>query len=344
MVVPSIPNSVGVKTPEVGDVKERALIEAVRAMQPPLPSGWIGIGDDAAWIKGEPGWTISQDMLVEGVHFRREWAEPRQIGRKAGEVNLSDLAAMGAEPRAALTSVAVPKAVSTAWVTAMYRGLADSLSAYGVPVIGGDTVASPEGIIVDVVVLGTTNQPVLRSGAQLGDYLAVTGTVGLSRLGLELLRSGLSLSSCGADEREAVTAHLEPRAQVHFGRQAAARVHAMTDVSDALADEIIDLTGRSGLGADIWLEQLPLADAGRVVAQRWDKPAEAWALWGAEDYELVMAIAPEHLDEMMRLGGQARGGLHIIGRVTQGAGLRLYRDGRQETLSEEGIAFDHFAP
>lgn len=321
---------------------ERTLIDAIRAMQPPLPSGWIGIGDDAAWIKDGAGWTISQDMLVEGVHFRCDWAGPAQIGRKAAEVNLSDLAAMGAKPQAALTSVALPSSQTTDWAVALYRGLTESLTAYGVPVIGGDTVASPQGVVVDVVVVGSVQRPVLRSGAQVGDYLAVTGTVGLSRLGLELLRAGVSPSSAHDAERIAIAAHLEPRAQVPFGQAAHALVRAMTDVSDALLDEIAELTQLRGLGAEIWLEHLPLSDAARAVAQRWDQPAEAWALWGAEDYELLMAIAPHQLNQLMGLSRYARGGLTVIGRVTERAGVHMLRAGQEETLSGKGIRFDHF--
>lgn len=326
-------------------VTEAGLIKMIKRMQPPLDPGWIGIGDDAALFTDAPrGWLVSQDMLVEDVHFRRDWATPEQIGRKACEVNLSDLAAMGGQPRAALTSLALPPGVSTVWVENLYRGLTDGFSVFGVPIIGGDTVASRSGIVLDVTVLGTpAAQPVRRHGARPGDILMVSGQLGASRGGLELLQRGTRQPALRDDEQALLAAHLAPVARVALGTLAASWVRAMTDVSDALASEVRILTETEGLGADIWLDRLPLGRSTRAVAHRLGASAESWALFGGEDYELLMAVPSEHLEHVVKAASQAGTSVQAVGEVTSSPGLRWWRDGQPVAVEGENTTFDHFS-
>lgn len=139
---------------KVKDVGERALISTIHRLQAIVPMGYLGIGDDAAYLPPSPaGWLISQDMLVEGVHFRFDWITPEQLGEKAVAVNISDIAAMGGIPKAILTSIAVPGNFDVEVIEALYRGMAKALDRYGAVLVGGDTVSSPDKFTLDVSVV-----------------------------------------------------------------------------------------------------------------------------------------------------------------------------------------------
>jgi thiamine-monophosphate kinase len=331
---------------QVKDAGEHGVIALIRRMQTPLPPGFVGIGDDAAVIPGHAGgWLVSQDMLVEGVHFRTDWATPEQIGTKAAAVNLSDIAAMGGEPAAVLTSLAVPGAVEVAWVQALYRGLTRALEPAGVSIIGGDTVGMPDRIVLDVTILGRPhpNGPVYRRGAAPGDRLVLSGRVGASYAGLYLLQRGISWPGRNANEHSVLVAHLTPQAQVTLGYQVAPWVHAMTDLSDGLGQEVQAMVQDSGLGADIDLEQLPIDQATAAVAAQYGGPVAEWAVRGGEDYELLMAVPPAHWDRVQAIGRSLGVRLTEIGVVTQTPGVRWYRGANEVTFDGERPFFDHFA-
>ncbi len=328
-------------------LSERSIISMVKGMQPPLAEGFFGIGDDAALLPANPqGWLVSQDMLVEGVHFRRDWSTPWQVGVKAAQVNLSDIAAMAGCPRAALTSLAVPPSTTPQFVESLYQGLTDAFRPYGVVVVGGDTVASPDRIVLDVAILGTPSPQGIawRRGAQPGDHILVSGNLGSSRAGLELLRQGARWPGKDSDENEALRAHLTPQGRVALGAALAGWVHAMTDVSDDLAVEIAALVEDESLGADVWIEKLPISKGTRAIAGRLGAPPEWWALFGGEDYELLMLAPPANLARVLMIGAECGVSMTEIGVVRADGRICWLNQGRPMSLPEEGLAFDHFSP
>ncbi len=329
-----------------GRLDERSIIAMIKEMQPPVPAGVLGIGDDAAFLpSGAQGWLMSQDMLVEDVHFRTSWATPEQIGAKAAEVNLSDMAAMGATPQFALTSIAIAANSSLNWVRRLYRGLYAAFSPRGVVIVGGDTVAGPGKLVLDVTILGipAPTGPVLRRGAQVGDRLLISGTLGDSYAGLVLLSQRRGHATDRQDGASLVRAHLEPKAQVELGAQVAPLVHAMTDLSDGLAAELVEVIDVGGLGAEIWLESLPISSDVHALAKRLGEDPTRWAVFGGEDYQLLMAVDPARVSDVRTVSHRCRVELVEIGVVTSNRGVRWMRDGHPVEMQGKGLAFDHFS-
>src|SRR3990172_5949967 len=206
---------------------ERDVIAEIRARVPAPPS-WlvVGIGDDAAVVKGERNALeiLTTDGLIEGVHFDRRFSTPRDIGWKAMAVNLSDIAAMGGTPRLALVALACPEETEVEEVDQFYEGLTAAAAPHGVALVGGDTSASPAGWIVNVTLLGEmTGAPRLRSGARPGDVIAVVGTLGRSAAGLAVLEAGRRPDLPGDVLAEVEQAHLRPVARVAEGEWLGAR-------------------------------------------------------------------------------------------------------------------------
>lgn len=324
---------------------ERGIIAMIHRMQSTPPPGVVGIGDDAAVLPaGSAGWLVSQDMLVEEIHFRWDWATPEQVGLKAAHVNMSDIAAMGGQPVAALTSLAVPQALSSEVLEDVYRGLTRAFDPFGVVIVGGDTVGTVDRLVLDVTIMGTAGPSgaVLRRGARPGDRILVSGRLGASYAGYMLLSHGAAWPGDGIDARSVLTAHLEPQARVALGQRVAPWVHAMTDVSDGLALEVREITQFGSVGADIALDQLPICRATRAVAERFQSDGDDYALYGGEDYELLMTAPPSHLRELRQVAGDLGVALTEIGVVTDRQGIRWLKDG-EEVAVRDGISFDHFS-
>ncbi len=252
------------------------------------PEVLVPVGDDCAVLRlGEATWVAASDMLVEGHHFKG-WASPEDVGYKAVVVNVSDVAAMGAEPRFVLSSGGAPDPETT---LRCFQGVLEACEGFGVYPLGGDTTGSG-ALTIDVSILGQCFQPpVLRSGARAGDLLAVTGELGAAAAGFLALESG-----DGGLER-LVRKHLRPEPRVSAGRTAARLgVHAMIDLSDGLASDARHICERSGVGCRIELEKLPVAGDTRGYLERRGEDPEVLAATGGEDYELLVA-APEGLLE-----------------------------------------------
>lgn len=330
---------------QVKRLGERGIIAMVHRMQPSPPPGVVGIGDDAAVLPPNPrGWMVSQDMLVEEIHFRWDWATPEQVGFKAAQVNLSDVAAMGGRPQSALTSVAVPAQLSSEVLESLYRGLTRAFDRYGVIIVGGDTVGSVDRLVLDVTIIGEPGPEgaVLRRGARPGDRLLVTGRLGASYAGYMLLSHGISWPGDNIDMRSVLSAHLEPDARVEFGQQAAPYVHAMTDVSDGLVEEVTELTQFGAVGADIQVDLLPICPATRQVALSFQGDGVDYALYGGEDYELLMAVPPSHLDAVKGVAERLSVPVKEIGTMTDQRGVRWLTDGKPMAI-KGGMGFDHFS-
>jgi len=309
-----------------------------------------GIGDDTAVLLPQSGARLlaTTDLVVEDVHFRRAWASPFDIGWKAMAVNLSDIAGKGGRPLWALVALALPAPADPAEVKALYDGMRRAAEPHGVSIVGGDTCTSPCGWFVNVTLLGEhEGSPRRRSGATLGDAVAVTGTLGRSAAGLAALQAGRArLGAVRPDAIEAVTAaHLRPAARVAEGRWlgAAAAVHAMMDCSDGLATDIAHICRESGVGARVALSRLPVDPAAREVAGALGADVVSWATSGGEDFELLLTFDPASVDALRDGLRRATGtALTVVGEiVAPDAGVRFLDAAGEPVAVAPG--YEHFS-
>jgi thiamine-monophosphate kinase len=273
----------------------------------------LGPGDDAAVLRPGPGEDLvaTVDAVVEGVHFDAR-STAADVGWKALAVNLSDLAAMGARPFAALVALGLPRGTPVARVRGVARGLGACARAFDTPVVGGN-VTRADVLSVTVTVLGAVpeGRAVLRAGARPGDVVAVTGTVGDAALGLDR-RAAPPLAR----------RQRRPTPRVAAGLAFAGLVRAAIDVSDGLVQDLGHLCRASRVGARIGVVDLPLSAAYRRAASRLAEPYAA-ALGGGEDYELVVAIAPANVAAAREAAVRAGVALTPIGRFVRGRGVMV---------------------
>jgi thiamine-monophosphate kinase len=333
----------------IASIGEQALVERVRARAGVGGAAvHIGIGDDAAVLEPVRGMleVITTDGLVEGVHFRRDWTAPGAIGHKALAVNLSDLAAMGAVPRACLLSLAMPESFPLTEFDELIDGFLTLAAAEGAALIGGNLTRSPGPLMIDVTAIGAAGRRRLlrRNTASAGDELYVTGSLGAAAAGLAILASGASRDGLDVTSLECVRRYERPDARTRCGRvvgrsRAAA---AAIDLSDGLADAARRLARDSGLGVVVEASALPLHEGARQWAERRGVDCVGFVLSGGEDYELAFGVRPRHRNRF--LGAIRRtGGLPVtrVGRFTREAGEWLEQDGRRVPLVD---GFTHFSP
>lgn len=264
----------------------------------------VGIGDDTAVLEPAPGaWLLATtDLLIEGVHFRRRYAGPADVGWKAMAVNLSDIAAMGGSPRFALVALACPPETEAEEIEQFYQGLTGAGEPHGVQLVGGDTAATPAGWYVNVTLLGEkTGAPRLRSDARPGDLIAVTGGLGRSAAGLAVLEASPQPALPEDVVEEVTRTHLRPTARVGEGRWLGARegVHALIDLSDGLATDLDHIATESGVRARVTVERIPVAAAARIAAAALKGDSLRLAATGGEDYELLFTVDPTRADAIV---------------------------------------------
>ena len=314
-------------------LSERALIERIAALATVRAGVAVGIGDDAAVLDDDPATVVSQDMLVEGVHFRRrvgDAAELRDLGHRALAVNLSDLAAMGAVPVAALVGVGVPpEGLGAEEVDALYGGMEALAARTGTTVAGGDVTGAP-ALVLAVTAIGRMPPgaaPVLRRGARPGHLLVVTGPLGASAAGLLILDDpplGAGVPEAGALR----AAHLRPEPRLETGRALAALgAAAMLDCSDGLVLDATRIGEASGVGVVVDLDRVPVAPGVARVAAAAGLEADLLAATGGEDYELVAALPP---------GVPLPPGVVVVGVFAPGAGARVLRAGAEVAVARPG--------
>jgi thiamine-monophosphate kinase len=257
----------------------------------------VGIGDDCAMLELPQGERLltTTDMLIEGVHFRRDWTEFLSLGRKSAAVNLSDLAAMGATPHALFLAIGIPADLAEFELDLFFQGFLEVTHANGAVLAGGDTCASMSGLSISVTALGSAPeaQVVQRSGACYGDGVYVTGSLGDSALALLRLTAGRDLPT------ELLMRHLEPTARVAFGQSLAAAgiPTAMIDVSDGLLSDLNHVLLASQVGANIEVDRIPLSKGLCALGEEMDTLLDC-ALTGGEDYELLFTAAPDTQEEI----------------------------------------------
>lgn len=294
----------------------------------------LGVGDDAALLRVPSGQALvaATDTLVEGRHFLAG-APPDSIGHQALAVNLSDLAAMGAEPAWALLSLSLPEARET-WLERFATGLYGLASGHGVDIVGGDTVRGP--LVVTITALGFV-EPALalkRSGAMPGDFIYVSGWPGEAAAGLAaLLRGGAAES----DDR-LVRRYLYSEPRIELGRLLRGRASAAMDVSDGLLGDLAKLCKASGVGARLDLERLPVSS--ELAARHGPPECESFVLFGGDDYELLFTL-PSAAASSLEAELACSLPLRRIGEIEAGVGVRCLRDG--SPVQVPGGGYDHFA-
>ena len=327
--------NLGVKLSELGEFGLIDLLAEIVGV-PQTADVLVGIGDDAACWRVEDGVHLATtDSMVEGVHFDLGTTTWRELGWKALAVNLSDIAAMGGNPRFALVSLGLPADTDVADVEGLYRGMAELARAFNVVIVGGDVVKSPVVMItVALTGIGQDDQILTRDAAVPGQQVAVTGNLGTSAAGRDMLRNGIEL----AEETSAALreAHLKPNPRVGEG-QALARcgVKAAIDISDGLVSDLEKLCKSSGVGARIYTSQIPVHP---MVAESFGDDAMTLALSGGEDYELLFTASQDTIDKVR---GEMLCPVTVIGEITAEPVVEVLDEaGKQVEIVTGG--WDHF--
>ena len=321
----------------------RTETEFVSWLRAQVPSGArgleIGIGDDGAIVEVRRGHklVLKADMSIEGVHFTRRVHSPRSVGHRALARSLSDVAAMGGTPRFALTSLAISRVATRAWLRELYAGMLALAKQFAVILVGGDTAVVAGKTMLDVMVAGEVERgmELRRSGARPGDQIYVSGRLGLSALGLRLLESGRRPSPQDAG---AIRAHLYPEPRCALGRYLSRQrlASALIDISDGLSTDLAHLCESSGVGARVRADLIPGPEfpTGHVPNSL------DLALHGGEDYELLFTVPPGKTGQVpVRFRDLP---LHRIGEIRRSKGVALVRpDGTATPLGPGG--YDHFS-
>ena len=308
----------------VSDIGEFALIEQIAKRLAASSSAHVvvGPGDDAAVVQIDGASVVScVDIFIQGVHFRLDWSSAHDIGRKVIAANLADIVAMGATPSSLLVGLAIPASTEVSWVLELADGMKAEADVLGATVVGGD-IARSEHIMISVTALGDLRgkQPVLRSGAQAGDVVAVAGQLGYAGAGLMLLSRGFR------SPRSIVSVHRVPQPP-YAQALAATKAHSMIDTSDGLLADVGHIADASGVAIDLDSTAIPVAEELQAVASAFNEDVLKLVLGSGEDHAFVATFASS---------GDVPDGWTIIGSVNQGSGVTV--DGE----AVETVGWQHF--
>ncbi len=305
---------------------EFALIK--RLTKKPVSKGIVkGIGDDTAVIKvGDKYLTLTTDTLVDGDHFSLKYFTPGQVGKKAVEINVSDVGAMGAIPRYFLVSLVLPKNIDVEIIENIYKGMWEVCDKYKIEILGGN-VTHANQLIIDICMIGEAKKENLkfRSAAKPGDLILVSGDLGSSTAGLNLFLKNID------GHKEVKKKHLEPEAKFYKVKPFLKYINAMIDVSDGLASEITRICEQSNTGAIIYADLVPIKLLTNKAAESLKKDALDFALYGGEDFELIYTVSEKNLNKVKGI---------LVGKITREKGIRISKDGNEELLTKQG--YDHF--
>ncbi|MDD5747990.1 MAG: thiamine-phosphate kinase [Actinomycetota bacterium] len=321
---------------------EAQIIELIREMaEESFPGVVVGIGDDAAVFQfSHDNVLLSIDSFFEGIHFDFSTHNPMDVGWKAACASMSDIAALGGEPVCAMIALSFAGAPSKKLAKGIVGGAIDAFLQYNCALVGGDVSKGKGGVGLTVAVAGIPSLagPVLRSGACAGDLIAVTGFLGESAAGLEILKSGEK--SLLERFPGLVESHLRPRPRIVEGQLIARmRASALEDISDGLSSDIANICRESDVGCEISTESIPLSTEVLRLAEIFGLDPLAWALEGGEDYELVFTCSSSSYEEIEKDMAQLGSFVTKIGTITSDCELKLLRDGKFEEI---GKGYDHF--
>ncbi|MBK8517825.1 MAG: thiamine-phosphate kinase [Saprospiraceae bacterium] len=336
---------------DLNTLGEFGLIEALTKDHPAQqPTSIKSVGDDAAVIKNINEVTVvSTDMLVEGIHFDLMYTPLKHLGYKSVVINLSDIFAMNAEPSQITVSVAISSKYSLEAMKELYEGIYTACKMYKVDLVGGDTTSSPKGMVICVTAIGQASEAdlVYRNGAKKGDIICVTGDLGASYLGLQILEreKQVYLAHPGVqpeleNNQYLIERQLKPEAQagaVAYFRKNKVKPTSMIDISDGLASELIHICRQSGTGAFIEEGKVPIHPDTERTAIDFNLDPITCALHGGEDYELLFTIDEKDLDKIRFMPE-----VFIIGEITdEGDGIKLHTTGGNvHDISAQG--WNHF--
>ncbi len=305
----------------------------------------LGIGDDCAVYPVKPGMNqvTSTDALVEDIHFKLATTTPEALGRKALSVSLSDIAAMGGTPKRVLVTLGLPKKISVQFLDKLYSGFNEICNQFKVELAGGDTVSSPKCFFINVAVIGEAKRVFTREGAKPGDLIFVTGTLGDSSLGLQLLSKN---KNGRKDHKFLFKRHLDPTARVQEAgilARSKLEITSMIDVSDGLVQDLYHICKASKVGARIYQDRLPQSPEFARTCGRNSIPTLPHLLNGGEDYELLFTLPADGVKNLNRQFLKAKVLVTQVGEIALKPRKVLLelRDGTTKTLPEsEG--FNHF--
>lgn len=303
-------------------IGEFGLIKRIRK-KPKNKDILVGIGDDAAIVKANNLQVLTTDCHVDEVHFSRKWFSPEQIGMKAIEANVSDVAAMGGKPKFVLVSLILPKELSVEFFDRMYKGMWKSCKKHSMEIVGGN-ITSGKQLSISITILGQVTKPCLRSTAKAGDLIFVSGYLGGSMAGLKLFQKGIKC------HEKVKRCYLEPKADIISSERNSFFVNAMIDVSDGLASEIIHICNESRCGAVVHKDNIPVAEEVCKVAYFFGDAPKDYALYGGEDFGLVYTVPEKNLNKVSGF---------LIGEITKKRGIFLYSNGKKKILKG---GYEHF--
>ena len=310
---------------KIKDLGEKKLIERI-SRKCKSKNVKVGIGDDAALVDiNGKDMVFTTDSLVEGKHFKLDWFLPGQIGKKAIEINVSDIGAMNSKPLYCLVSLCLPKDTDVKFLDKLYEGIYSVCDKYKIDVIGGN-MTNGKQIIVDVTMIGESigNVP-LRKNAKPGDKIIVTGNLGNSAAGLNLFFKGKKGFS------KIKKKYLERKAKLEKAHKLSKLVNSMEDCSDGLSSEVRNICDASDCGAIIDWDKIPFSKETKKACREIRKDPHKFALFGGEDFELVATISKDNLSKINAIA---------VGKITKEKGIFLKRSGKKEKLEEFG--YDHF--
>ncbi len=303
--------------------------------------GAVGLTDDAAFLRLPAGQelVVTSDALIEGVHFRR--ADPAEkIGAKALRVNLSDLAAKGADPVGYLLALCLPAWTDESWIQQFAGGLAQDQQRFHVTLLGGDTTAIPGPLVISITALGVSpaGAAIHRHGATPGDAVFVTGTVGDAACGLSLLKA--ENSAGGAEDAALIERYLMPEPRLPLGQRLRGVATAALDVSDGLLADLSHIAKASGVRIAVEAPRLPLSAP--YIRQNGDHiDARKYAATGGDDYEIAFTAPTEHRNKIGQIAAETGVPITEIGRVGTGTGV-LLTDSRGQPVPVERPGYVHF--
>jgi thiamine-monophosphate kinase len=284
---------------------------------------------------------LTTDMLVENIHFLRDAIAPFTLGRKSIAVNISDIAAMGGVPGEAVISLAIPETVEVEYLDKFYDGMRSMCGEFQVNILGGDTTSSPQHLVINVALTGWAAQDevLYRSGARPGDIIFLTGHVGSSAAGLDIVLSNREF----AGKQELLAAHFDPRPQVKEGRIIAGlkAAHSMIDVSDGVASDLGHICRQSGVGAVLEKESIPVTETFKRYCTEFQVDSEKLSLHVGEDY-VLLGTHPGKSSGALKAALESNGCKYFpIGRIIDGSGITLkLPDGSVRAIPDRG--YDHF--
>jgi thiamine-monophosphate kinase len=319
------------------ELGERRVISRIRrAFGRPRADILLGIGDDAAVVRAPKSLLLTTDILVEDEDFRRAVHPPRLLGRKALNVNLSDIAAMGGRPLHALVGMAMPGDVEERWLRLFMDGFRSAARESGVALVGGD-LSQADKVMISITVTGEAPFPVTRSGARPGDWIFVTGTLGNAAQGFRLLEKG-GLQGKGRGAGPLIRAFLDPAPRLKLGALLARKklASAMIDISDGVSVDLAHICEESRVGAEIEASLIPLSAA----LKRFAKDPLDMALNGGEDFELLFTVRPPKLASVEAIASEFK--LKRIGRITACKTIFLVTPDKKKNPLRAG-GFEHFS-